>query len=250
MLKLYHYWSSVCSQKARLCLAEKRIEGVSYHVDLFTFDNYQPWYTKLNPKAVVPALDHDGRIITESNVILEYLDDEFPDPPLRPTDPYERAQMRLWLYNSEEGAHWNINVCSHPRHAARLAKKSYSREELLNFADNCSNPMIGKRLRRRLEVGVSEQETEDAFVQLEFLLDLMERKLKEDGPWLAGETYSLADVSMCSMINRLEVLARPEMISEAARPAIADWWWRIRKRPAFEIAFSFANPDTSDPVSR
>jgi glutathione S-transferase len=44
----------------------------------------------------VPALDHDGRIVIESSLICEYLDDTFPDPPLIPADPFLRARMRLW----------------------------------------------------------------------------------------------------------------------------------------------------------
>ncbi len=250
MLKLYHYWSSVCSQKARTCLAEKGLEWQSHHVDLFKFENYEPWYTKLNPKAVVPTLDHDRHILIESNVILEYLDDTFPDVPLRPADPYARAQMRLWVYNSEELAHWNVNTCSHNlRHAKRLAQKGISHEDMLKAADQCPNPMIGLRLRRRLEVGVSEAEENEAYAKLDYLLDQMERKLG-DGPWLAGASYSLADIAMAPMINRIEVLARPEMISAARRPRVADWWQRMQARPAFQQAFSFANPDTNDPVKR
>ena len=60
MLRLYHYWSSVCSQKVRMCLAEKSLDWESRHVDIFAFENYEPAYTRLNPKAVVPTLDYDG----------------------------------------------------------------------------------------------------------------------------------------------------------------------------------------------
>jgi hypothetical protein len=42
MLTLYHYWSSVCSQKARMCLAEKGLDWQSHHVDIFKFENYEP----------------------------------------------------------------------------------------------------------------------------------------------------------------------------------------------------------------
>ena len=250
MLKLYHYWSSVCSQKARMCLAEKKLQWQSHHVDLFNFENYQLWYTALNPKAVVPTLDHDGRILIESNVILEYLEDNFPETPLRPDDHYARSQMRLWVYNSEELAHWNVNTCSHNlRHAKRLAQKGASVAEMLKFADMCPNPMIGKRLRHRLEQGVSAQEEEVAYANLDYMLDQMERQLG-GGPWLAGKTFSLADIAMAPMINRIEVLARPEMIGAERRPRIADWWQRIQARPGFVEAFSFANPDTQDPVKR
>jgi ganglioside-induced differentiation-associated protein 1 len=249
MLTLYHYWSSVCSQKARMCLAEKRVPWESRHVDIFRFENYSDWYSKLNPKNVVPTLDHDGKVIIESNVILEYLDEIVPVIPLRPDDPYERAMMRLWVYNSEEMAHWNVNVCSHNlRHAKRMEAR-YSKEELLRAADQCGNPMIALRLKRRLAIGVSAEEENEAYEKLEFMLKQMELRLA-DGPWLAGKTFSLADVAMAPMINRIEVLARPEMIAPARRPRVADWWQRIQARPAFQQAFGFKNPDQSDPVKR
>src|SRR4051794_27816540 len=156
MLKLYHYWSSVCSQKVRMCLAEKKLEWTSVHVNIFNFDNYTDWYTALNPKAVVPTLDHDGKIIIESNVMLEYLEDNFPAVRLRPENLYDRAQMRLWVYNSEEMAHWNLNTASHNlRHATRLEKK-FSLEQQMEAAERCPNPMISQRLKRRLKVGVSD----------------------------------------------------------------------------------------------
>lgn len=249
MLKLYHYWSSVCSQKARMCLCERKIPWQSHHVDIFHFENYSDWYTKLNPKNVVPTLDHDGRIVIESNVILEYLEDAFPENSLRPTDPYERAMMRLWVYNSEEGAHWNVNVCSHNlRHAKRMEQR-YSKEELLRAADQCSNPMIALRLKRRLAVGVSVEEEEEAYAKLDYMLKHMEERLA-DGPWLAGKMFSLADVAMAPMINRIEVLPHPEMLDAARRPKVADWWQRIQARPAYQTAFSFKNPDVNDPVKR
>jgi len=147
MLRLYHYWSSVCSQKVRMCLAEKGLDWESRHVDIFAFENYEPAYTSLNPKAVVPTLDHDGNILIESNVILEYLEDVFPNAVrLRPDDPFARSTMRLWVYNSEELAHWNVNVCSHNlRHAKRMDQR-YSHEEQLAAAMKCPNPMIALRL--------------------------------------------------------------------------------------------------------
>ncbi|HEY1544014.1 MAG TPA: glutathione S-transferase domain-containing protein, partial [Xanthobacteraceae bacterium] len=168
---------------------------------------------------------------------------------LRPADPYARAMMRLWVYNSEEMAHWNVNVCSHNlRHAKRMEQR-YSKEELLRAADQCSNPMIALRLKRRLDVGVSVEEEEEAYAKLDYMLKQMEERLT-DGPWLAGKTFSLADVAMAPMINRIEVLARPEMIAPARRPRIADWWQRIQARPGIQEAFAFKNPDQSDPVKR
>jgi glutathione S-transferase len=250
MLTLHNYWSSVCSQKVRLCLAEKHLEFENRHVNLFEFEHWRPEYLKINPKAVVPALDHDGRIVIESNVILEYLEDVFPQVRLRPEDPYLRARMRVWVFNSEDIAHENVNTCSYnPRHAARHKAKGHSREELQQMAARCPNPIIRNRLIHRSEHGVSEQEEDQAYQALDFLLDQMEQALAR-GPWLTGESYTLADIAMVPFINRIEVLKRPEMVRAGRRPRLAQWYARMQQRPAYQQAFSLANPDKSDPVAR
>jgi len=79
-----------------MCLAEKGLDWESRHVDIFAFENYEPAYTALNPKAVVPTLDHEGKVLIGSNTILEYLEDVFPnDTPLRPQDPFARSTMDM-----------------------------------------------------------------------------------------------------------------------------------------------------------
>jgi glutathione S-transferase len=250
VLKLHNYWSSVCSQKARLCLAEKGLEFENHHVNLFEFEHWTPEYLKLNPKAIVPALDHDGRVVIESNVILEYLEDVFPEPRLRPVDPYARAQMRIWMFNSEELAHENVNTCSYnPRHAARHKVKGHTPEQLREIAMRCPNPVIRNRLLNRVARGVSKEEENQAYEALDFLLDQMEIALKA-GPWLAGKEYSLGDIAMVPFINRIEVLERPEMVGAARRPRLAEWYARMQARPAYKQAFSVQNPDKSDPMKR
>ncbi len=97
MLKLYHGATSTCSKRVRICLAEKGLDWESVHIDLSRRENLDPEYLRLNPNGVVPTLIHDGRVLYESNFIIEYLDEEFPDVPLRPKDPYERARMRIWM---------------------------------------------------------------------------------------------------------------------------------------------------------
>src|SRR5690606_2763237 len=64
-----------------------------------------PEYAKLNPNHVVPTLVHDGKVIIESTLIIEYLDEAFPDPPLMPSDPYQRAIARLWMKKIDDYLH-------------------------------------------------------------------------------------------------------------------------------------------------
>jgi glutathione S-transferase len=125
----------------------------------------------------------------------------------------------------------------------------YTPEQQMAAALRCPNPTIALRLKRRLEVGVSQAEENEAYAKLDYLLDQMEERLGQDR-WLAGAGFSLADIAMAPMINRIEVLAHPEMIGAARRPRVADWWQRIQARPGYQTAFSFKNPDTSDPVKR
>jgi glutathione S-transferase len=105
MLALYHNSMSSCSQKVRLSLAEKGIEWDSRHLDLRAGDTQTAAYLELNPRGVVPTLDHDGRIVRESTVILEYLEDAFPELSLRPSDAFGKAEMRLWTKRLDEGHH-------------------------------------------------------------------------------------------------------------------------------------------------
>ena len=105
MLKLYHNDMSTCSQKVRLCLAEKGLEWEDGHLDLRAGEHQKPWYIKLNPRAVVPTLIDGDIVVPESNVINEYIDERFPHPPLKPTTAFGRAKMRLWTKQLDEGVH-------------------------------------------------------------------------------------------------------------------------------------------------
>ena len=80
MLALYHNDMSLCAQKVRVCLAEKGLAWESRHLVLRAGEHQQPWYLKLNRRAVVPTLIDGDQVVPESNVILEYLDETFPDP--------------------------------------------------------------------------------------------------------------------------------------------------------------------------
>jgi glutathione S-transferase len=105
LLTLYHQGSSVCAAKVRIVLYEKGLEWDSEYIDVLKGEQFDPAYLKLNPNAVVPTLIHDGKIVIETTVICEYLDDLFPDPPLRPNDACALAQMRIWTKRVDEQLH-------------------------------------------------------------------------------------------------------------------------------------------------
>ena len=97
MPDLYHGEPAANSLKTLIAFKEKGVEFNSHFINLHEFEQHEPWYVKINPNGQVPALVHDGRVITESTVINEYVDEVFDGPPLRPADPYKTSSGKLIL---------------------------------------------------------------------------------------------------------------------------------------------------------
>jgi glutathione S-transferase len=89
MLELYHHSTSVCAAKVRMALAEKDIPWKGHYIDILKGDQFAPGFLKLNPKGLVPVLIDNGKVILEPTVINEYIEDAYPDIPLRPTSALE-----------------------------------------------------------------------------------------------------------------------------------------------------------------
>ena len=232
MLALYHNDMSLCAQKVRVCLAEKALAWESRHLVLRAGEHQQTWYRALNRRAVVPTLVHDDKIIPESNVILEYLDETFPDPPLAPADPYGRAKMRLWTKQLDEDVH--------DASAAILSFGIAFRHQYLERGELGKKmleqiPNVFKRERRRdvIEKGTGSRHFVIAVERMVLLLDEMEEALAAQR-WLAGDAYTLADVAFTPYLARLEHLNILGLIGERHR--VADWYRRCKARPSFREA--------------
>src|SRR5208337_945156 len=108
VLELYHNVNSVCAQKVRIALAEKG-QVAKEHLLTLQGDQNDPVHIKLNPNGVVPTLVHDGNVIVESSLILYYIDEAFPNPPLMPKTPAASHRVRLYNKLIDEYAH---NSCT------------------------------------------------------------------------------------------------------------------------------------------
>src|SRR5262245_47319770 len=93
-LKLYSYWRSSCSWRVRLALQHKGIKHQLVPVNLLKGEHLEANFLKINPAASLPALAADGRVMTESVAIIEWLEEKFPAKPLLPTDSYMRFRAR------------------------------------------------------------------------------------------------------------------------------------------------------------
>jgi len=123
MFVLHHGWRSSASRRVRLCLAEKGLKFESVLVDLTKMEHHSPAYLKLNPNGVIPLLIlPDGRSLYESGTICEYLDETYPEPPLRPDDAYGRAEMRNWIRYADERI-GNLIIFNWKHSIAKVASK-------------------------------------------------------------------------------------------------------------------------------
>jgi maleylpyruvate isomerase len=95
-LKIYDYPRSSAAYRVRIALALKGLTAESAQVHLLKDggEQHMPAYRAINPQGLVPAIDLDGTVLTQSLAIIEYLDEIHPIPPLLPLDPLERAQVR------------------------------------------------------------------------------------------------------------------------------------------------------------
>src|SRR3954469_13225231 len=100
---LYNAPPSTCSQRVRFVLNAKKLPFSEVKLDLMAGDQMKPDYLRLNPNGVVPTLDHDGAIVIDSCVIIEYLDEIAPKPvEFTPRDPVARARMRALMHFIDE----------------------------------------------------------------------------------------------------------------------------------------------------
>jgi glutathione S-transferase len=232
MLALYHNDMSSCAQKVRLCLAEKGLAWESRHLDLRAGEHQQDWYIKLNPRAVVPTLIDGDIVVPESNVINEYLDERFPDPPLKPADAFGRAKMRLWTKQLDEGVHdAGIAVLSFAlafRHQY-LDKGEAGRKMLESIPD----PIKRERRRDVIEKGLDSQFFRIAIARLLELYRDMDAALAKQR-WLAGDAYSIADAAFTPYVVRLDHLDVLGLLERT--PRVADWYRRLQARPSFADA--------------
>ena len=231
MLKVYSFFNSICTQKVFITLAEKGIDYATQNVDLFKNEQFSPEYLKINPKGVVPALDHDGKIVIESTLICEYLDDCFPERRLVPPDPFLRARMRLWSKAVDE------QIFEATR---ELSFSAMFREKMRNMTEaqrqgryqNVGDPIKRARLISTYEEGVDSPYVFQGIGAFEMAFDKMEKDLKSRGPWLLGSALTLADINMMPFVARMAYLDLLE-VWIAGRPATQDWWRRVQALPSF-----------------
>ena len=196
MIKLYHFPLSTNSRKVRIVLIEKGLEFEAITIDLTKKEQKNPDYLKIHPFGQVPALDDDGFILYDSTIINEYLEDEYPHPPLLPEDSEGRARARL----------------------------------MEDFRDNYFNPHFVEIIHeiRKPEGERDSKVIEHAKAEITKCFDRIEREL-EGREYLAG-SYSLADIAYMpniALLERFNIPVEPKYKNMRA------WMERLKAKPSF-----------------
>ena len=246
MFILYDFGNSVCCQKVRITLVEKGLTWEARKVDLFKTEQYDPEYLKLNPKGVVPTLVHDGTPVIELTLICEYLDDTFPDPPLIPKDPAERARMRLWSKFVDEGLFDG---------ATELSFSAMFRERMRNMPPELREkrfPNVGDPRRRDRFISTYEHGVHSPFVL--HALRRLRARLQADGAdacrarTVAAWRQADARRHQPDAVRRAAVLSRPaRSLDRPAGPASTNGGRGCRNGRASSAACTTSSPRPNSP---
>ena len=231
---LYNAPQSTCSQRVRFVLNAKGLPFAEEKLDLLAGDQLKPAYLALNPNGVVPTLDHDGNIVTDSSVIIEYLDEVVPErASFTPRDPVKRATMRSLMRFIDEMPAAAVrvptfNLAFLPRFAAM------SEAEFLAFAE--SKPLRKEFMLAMGRTGFPQKEMDSALTRLRRSYERMDEAIRDSGgPWLLGQDITLADVSVMPAVVRMADLNRAG--DWADLPRVVKWYEMIRAQPAFKPTY-------------
>jgi glutathione S-transferase/GST-like protein len=242
LIELYHWEPCANSGELLIVLHEKRVPFVSRYVDLLKFEQLADGFLALNPRGQVPVLVHDGRVLTETTLILEYLDAVFPEPVLAPTDPADRYRMHVWTKWADEYVAPALSMIGWHERMAPLFKN----RDLTAIRARVS--LLPQDRRAVLDAALADSFPEDQLDRARTSLRVVSRRLEEAlaaSRWLAGESYSLADIALFPMAMSLQGLV-PALVSDVSTPHLLEWLRSMRAREAVRAALDKAR--TQDPT--
>lgn len=197
MIKLYTFPPSTNSRKVRIALIEKGLEFERISIDLTKREQKNPDYLKVHPFGQIPALDDEGFVVYDSTIINEYLEDEYPYPPLMPSDSEGRARARM----------------------------------MEDFRDAQFNPYFVHIIQesRKPEGERDTQRIDNAKAEITKAFDRIEAEL-QGRDYLTG-AFSLADVAFMAnieLLDRFGIVVDPIKYKNTV-----GWIARLKARPSF-----------------
>lgn len=235
MLELYHWEPNANSAKVMICLAEKGLEFHGHYVDLLEFEQYLPGFLAINSFGQVPVLLHDGEVITESSLILEYLAEAFPSPRLAPVDPKGWYDTQAWGKFVDYHLGPSVSMLGWHRVMSPVIRKR-DQKKLREAVDRI--PIWERKAAWMTAMG--ESYPEEQLTNSQRKIELAARRIEEalgKSPWLLGSDYSIVDIGAFALSCTLPRLL-PEVVNAKSTPKVMDWLARINARPAVKKALA------------
>ena len=211
-MKFYGYYRSSAAHRCRIAFNLKGVQPEFVAVHLRKGEQRAEPFIGLNPQGLVPALEVDGRVLTQSLAIIEWLDETHPAPPLLPRDRFDRAHVRALAFSIAADIHPLQNL-----RVLRAMKRDYGQDQA----------GLDAWCRRWVEPGLA------AF-------EAMVVKTGQAGAFCFGDTPTLADICLVPQM----VSARRFGVSTAKLEALTLIETACAGHPAFAQADPSLQPDT------
>jgi glutathione S-transferase len=204
-------------------------------VTTYKSDHYQPEYQD----SLVPTLVHDGRPVIQSSNIAEYLDEVFPDPPLKPEGPVLRAQMREWMKEEEEFL-FRLIVTLSFNTMMKMRAAAYGMDQLAQWSRRHPDQARAQDYLERISSPADLDAVAAAEKKLRWLMKRLDKQFRQSGgPWVCGGVFSLADICLAGIVDRIEYLDRERVFDGLEK--LTEWVAAVKQRsfyaaaaPAFE----------------
>jgi glutathione S-transferase len=247
---LYHFALSIAAHKVRVVLAEKDLSWESREINLVALDSYRPEYVWINPKATVPTLIHEDKILKDATEIARYLDLRFPAIPMMPQEPRDAQRVEEWLTIQAQIPIRVLTYGNLKGPTGQFARSSFERRIGFCRRFQRENPLLKEAYDAKIADIESwrDQARDRAYVEKcnTDTVDIL-RKLEDDlspGPWLGGDCFSLADALFGSVLYRLKEIGFDKHWKNGSLPRVTDYIQRLEARPSFRQAI----PDYETPL--
>jgi len=211
-IHLIHFSGSSCSQKLRIYLNYKKIKWQSHSVNIATGQNYSNWFLGINPKGLLPVLVDDGRVIIESNDIIQYLENKFPQPTLISED--QQSSMSGALRN-EDNLHIDIrNVAYKYMFGGLGAKKPENLEKFENYKADVDDITLKHKqeevnfYKNFKKNGITDEAIKKSLTNFEKHYKIFDQQLQNQ-KFLLGDHLSVLDIAWFIYTYRLTISEFP-----------------------------------------
>ncbi|MDO8607428.1 MAG: glutathione S-transferase family protein [Phaeospirillum sp.] len=215
MRTLYHHPLCPFSRLVRVVMAEKKLE---FEPQIEKFWEHRPDFVALNPAGEVPVLvEEGGTALSDSIAIAEFLDEVHREPPLLPSDPLARAEIRRLVA-------W-FGVKFHAEVTANLVGEKVFKRLSIQHAEPDS---------RKIRAGCT-----NIHDHLDYVGWLTERRA-----WLGGGAFTLADIAAAAQVSTIDYLGD---VPWDSHPGAKDWYARVKSRPSFRTLLADHLPGVPPP---